>query len=220
MKPARTLALATSLGAVALLTGCAASTPVPVTPAAPLTLTMPAQLDGKATLLSPLDADYARADPTGAVKPAGEGNLEAALVVKLTADLPVWRLWSGPDKKDARGNTNRIGQWWSYDAPHGSRRDYRAAYEICTPWNDLYWVARCTLKSGAVVAVGPGNSVSAQTCGDPAGQEAYPANERDWQLYVAKAWTRLGADKELDCPDPSQDYLADPTDISRPAATN
>ena len=68
-----------------------------------------------------------------------------------------------------------------------------------------------------MVATGPGNSVSAHTCGDASGLEAYSANPRAWQIFVTKAWTRVGADKELDCPDPSQDYPADSSDISRPA---
>lgn len=186
--------------------------------AAPAELPLPEALKGKAVVLAAADADYARADLAGAVKPAGEGGLVRGIVVRLTSDVPVWRMWSGPAKKDARGNTNRIGQWWSYDAPRGTQQEYRQAYEICTPWNDLTWVAKCTLKSGAVVAVGPGNSVSAATCGDAAGKEAYPVNDKDWQVWIAKAWTRLGADKELDCPAESADYEADPADISKKRA--
>jgi hypothetical protein len=178
---------------------------------------LPAVLQGKAQLLTAADPEYARADLANAAKPAGEGGLiqGRGMVVRVTADVPVWRLWSGPEKKDARGNTNRIGQWWSYDAPRGSQQGYRQSYEICVSWNDLTWVAKCTLKKGAVVAIGPGNSVSAATCGDAAGKEAYPANERDWQIWIAKAWTRLGTDKELDCPAEGVDYEADVADITR-----
>jgi hypothetical protein len=180
---------------------------------------LPEVLKGKAVVIAAADADYARADLAGAVKPAGEGGLARGMVVRLTADVPVWRMWSGPTKKGARGNTNRIGQWWSYDAPHGTQQEYRKAYEICVPWNDLTWMAKCTLKSGAVVAIGPGNSVSAATCGDAAGQEAYPANDKDWQVWIAQAWTRLGANKELDCPAESADYEADPADIAKKRAS-
>lgn len=179
---------------------------------------LPKALRGKAVLVAPEEADYAKADLASAVKPAGDGGISRGIVVRLTADVPVWRLWSGPAKKDARGNTNRLGQWWAYDAPKGSQQDYRTAYEICLAWNDLTWVAKCTLKKGAVVAVGPGQSVTAKTCGDVTGKESYAANERDWQVFVSKAYARVGADKELDCPADSADYQADLANITKAAA--
>lgn len=179
---------------------------------------LPHKLHGKAVVLEASDPDYARADIAGAVKPAGEGGIKEGIVVRLTADVTVWRMWNGPAKKDARGNTNRLGQWWAYDAPRGTQEEYRKAYEICLGWNDLTWVAKCTLKKGAVVAIGPGNSVTAKVCGDPTGKEAYPVNERDWQVWLSKAWGRVGADKELDCPPESADYEANLAHIAQPKA--
>ncbi len=181
-------------------------------------LALPAALQGKAEVLPSTDPDYARADLTSAVKPEGQGGISAGIVVRLTEDIPVYRMWSGPDKKDSRGNTNRLGSWWSYDAPQGPVSGYRADYEICNSWNDLSWVATCTLKKGSVVAIGPGQSVSAATCGDVMGKESYPANAEDWQLYVSKAWTRTST--ELICPAESADYQANPDDISKPKAAN
>lgn len=175
-------------------------------------LKLPKKLEGKAVVLAATDADYARAQVDGAVKPAGQGGISEALVVRLTADVPVYRMWNGPDKKDARGFTNRIGQWWGYDAPKGKVEQYRVDFEICNGWNDLTWVATCTLKAGSVVAIGPGQSVSPETCGDPTGKESYPANSRDWQVWVAQAWAR-GA--ELVCPPEDQDYPADPQNIAK-----
>ena len=104
-----------------------------------------------------------------------------------------------------------MGQWWSYDAPKGDQAGYRKDYEICMGWNDLTWMATCTLKKGSVVVVGPGQSVSAQTCGDPSGQESYPANAEDWQVYVDKAWARSA---ELSCPPESADYEVNPANIA------
>ncbi|MGL4409250.1 hypothetical protein [Zoogloea sp.] len=177
-------------------------------------LSLPAQLAGKAVVLQSSDPDYARAVVGSAVKPAGMGGVSEALVVKITQDIPVYRMWNGPAKLDARGNTNRLGGWWSYDAPQGTVAKYRADYEICKAWNDLTWMATCTLKQGAVVAIGPGQSVSAETCGDPTGQEKYAANASGWQTYVDKPWARSA---ELVCPDVSADYTADPADISKKA---
>lgn len=176
-------------------------------------LSLPKKLEGKATVLEASDPDYARAVIGSAVKPEGQGGVSDGLVVRTTADIPVYRLWNGPEKKDARGNTNRLGGWWSYDAPKGPVEKYRKDYEICKSWNDLTWVATCTLKAGAVVVIGPGQSVSAETCGDPTGQEKYAANAHDWQTYVDKPWTRAA---ELECPPDTSDYAADPKHIDKP----
>ena len=181
-------------------------------PEAPLTL--PASLKGKAEVVAPADPDYARADAAGAIKPAGEGGISQALVVRLTADVPIWRMWNGPTKKDARGNTNRMGQWWSYDAPRGPVDNYRKAYEICVAWNDLVWMAQCTLKKGAVVAIGPGQSVSAKTCGDSTDKETYAENPKDWQVWISKSWTRSGPGKEMACEE-TFDYEVSQADIGK-----
>lgn len=175
-------------------------------------LGLPAQLAGSAVVLKAADSDYSRAVLSEAVKPVGNGGISAGLVVKLTKDVTIYRLWSGPEKKDEKGNTNRLGSWWSYDSPTGKADTYRVNYEICKNWNDLTWVATCTLKSGSVVAIGPGQSVTALTCKDKTGGENYPANPVDWQLYIDKAWTRSS---ELVCPDVAADYKADPYEISK-----
>lgn len=175
-------------------------------------LGLPQQLAGKVTVLQASDPDYPRAVLGAAIKPPGEGGIYAGLVVKTKEDLTVYRLWNGPLKKDKNGNTNRLGSWWSYDPPQGDVGAYRTNYEVCVTWNDLTWVANCTLKSGAVVAIGPGQSVSARTCQDPSGTENYPASPSFWQLYIDKPWTRL---QELICPDQTSDYEANPMDISK-----
>lgn len=176
-------------------------------------LSLPATLKGKAVVLEASDPDYSRAVIDSAVKPDGQGGVSAGLVVRITRSIPVYRMWNGPNKKDAQGRTNRLGGWWSYDAPHGSAKEYRGDYEICESWNELKWVAKCTLKKGAVVVIGPGQSVSAETCGDPTGQEHYAANAEDWQLYLDKPWNRPA---ELACPAETRDYPANPADIGRP----
>jgi hypothetical protein len=179
-----------------------------------LDLVLPPALIGDAVVLSPDDPDYARADFSAAVKPEGAGGLVDGLVVKFTSDVPVFRMWSGPEVVDARGNTNRLGQWWSWNHPAGTQADYRRRFEVCTAWNELDWVVGCTLKAGAVVTVGPGQSVSAEVCGKP--NESYPANPQDWQIYVARAWARTGPEAELVCPDVSADFEVSPQDVSRP----
>lgn len=173
-------------------------------------LPLPAALQGKAVVLSSADPAYGRANVASAIKPEGQGGVSQALVVKLSQDLPVYRMWNGPVTS---GNSNRLGGWWAFDAPRGSREGYRRAYEICGTWNQLVWVATCTLKQGAVVAIGPGQSVSAEICGDSSGYETYGANSRDWQVYVNQSWTRPD---ELSCPPETVDYKADPANVAQP----
>lgn len=180
------------------------------TDAAPLSL--PELLQGKAEVLSPDDPDYARAQIEKAEKPAGQGGLVDGLVIRMTADIPVYRLWNGPDVKNDKGYTNRLGEYWAYDQPTGTVEQYRANYEVCVDWNQLTWVAVCTLRAGAVVAIGPGQSVAAGVCKDP--QESYPVNTTHWQTYIAGAFARS---TELDCSDESKDFKADPDNLREPA---
>lgn len=168
---------------------------------------LPASYLGKVVVVPPSDPAYAQANVAGAVKPPGQGGVSRALVVRATQDLPVYRLWNGPQ---AQGQSNRLGSWWAFDTPNGTREGYRRAYEICGTWNELTWVAVCTLKQGAVVAMGPGQSVSAQTCGDSSGYETYDANGRDWQVYVNQAWNRPDA---LSCPPVESDRPTDPANV-------
>ena len=205
----RTLVLAVAL----LAASCAGRGPVAVPGSGPLQA--PGSIAASVIVLTAESPEYVRADVAAAVKPAGEGNVYRAMVVQLTRDILVYRMWNGPASVDANGRTNRIGSWWTYDVPRGAQRDYRRSYEICTVWNTLAFVATCTLKKGAVVAIGPGNSVSARTCGDPTGREAYPPNDRNWQLYLSKAFERIGPGKELECPDVAEDYEAEPSNLAR-----
>ena len=163
---------------------------------------------GSLELLPPGDAAYEAADPKGATGAPGEGKVVAPYVVRLTRDLTVYRLWSGPLVKNAQGETSRIGQWWTFEPPAGTLPSFRSRYEVCESWSSLRWVATCTLKRGAVVVIGGGQSVSSQTCGRP--NESYPANPRDLQVYIHEAWKQ----DKLSCPPAGADYLDDPMDIS------
>src|SRR3954466_460158 len=70
-------------------------------------------------LVPPADPAYVAADPAGATPGRGVGGVSKPCVVRLTRDVPVYRLWAGPAVKDAQGRTSRIGQWWTFDAPKG-----------------------------------------------------------------------------------------------------
>lgn len=191
-----------------------ASPPSPVAPSVVAHAALPGPIAPYAELVAESDPDFPRAASAKAMKPAGQGGMTTAHVIRITRDLPVYRLWNGPEKKDKDGHTNRIGAWWTYVAPRGPVAIYRHDYETCRAWNDFTWVARCTLKTGAIVAIGPGQSVSAEACGDPTGAENYPANPDAYQTYIDKPWARP---QELECPPEAEDYRADPDDIAKPA---
>ena len=110
--------------------------------------------------------------------------------------------------RDAEGRTSRIGQWWTFEPPAGTLASFRRRYEVCEKWDSLRWVAQCALRRGSVVVIGPGQSVSGQTCG--VATESYPATNRDFQVYVHDAWKRT----DLVCPEESRDYQNDPRDIT------
>lgn len=173
---------------------------------------VPDQISGKVEIVATSDPAWSQANAAAAQKPAGLGGVSQATVIRLNQDMAVYRMWNGPQPG---GRSNRLGGWWAFDKPTGTREGYRRAYEICGTWNDLKRVAVCTLKKGAVVAIGPGQSVSAQTCQDNSGYETYGANTRDWQVYVDQAWNRPDA---LACPPEDQDYEADPANVSMPKA--
>jgi len=171
---------------------------------------MPASFQGKGMeILSNPSPGYTALGK--AVLPEGKGGVTSGTLIQLQADTPVYRLWSGPDVKNAQGYTNMLGGWWSFDAPTGTRDAYRTDYEICKDWNELTWVVQCTVPAGTLVVVGPGNSVAKGECADP--EESYPANAEDWQVYIPDAY------KIVTCPagpTPGTYYQNDPADISKP----
>jgi hypothetical protein len=169
------------------------------------------------TFLSTNDSAYSAADPMGATGAPGEGRVVRAFVVRLEKDIRVYRLWSGPDVLDRSGHTSRLGSWWTFDRPTGSRDSYRRRYEVCEGWNTLTWVASCVLRKGAVVVIGFGQSVSENTCDNRERHESYPQNDRDLQVYIHNAFQRTSLEPpELLCPEQNQDYEDDRDDVSKP----
>ena len=202
--------------ALTALAACAHRVPLQTPTGA--TIEVPQAIASAIEVVAPTDKDYAAADVAGAIQPAGKGGVVTGVAVRLTRDLPVYRLWAGPTVLDAQGHTARIGQWWTFAPPSGTRAGFRRTYEVCVKWDTLQFVAQCTLRRGAVVVIGPGQSVSADTCGDP--RESYPANYRDLQTYIHEAWNRMSPPADdLSCPDQSRDYENDPANIAKPLST-
>ena len=219
------------VAAVTVLAGC-------TTLQRPPSDELPTALRGRAVVLQPDDPAYGHAMAASAVAPSGGGGISRAVVLRIVEPVQVWRLWSGPEVRNAKGYTNRLGPWWSWAEPSGPVDRYRSDYAICLSWNDLTWRAACTLRAGAVVAIGPGQSVSpAQcretvpaecqeaakpqsgpgrsglpaTCEIPVRAERYASKPEVWQLYVHRF---LGEGADLAC-DESLDAPVDSEDVSR-----
>ena len=90
----------------------------------------------------------------------GEGRICAGQTYRVRAPLRIYRVWDG-----AKQNT--YGEWWALAPPRGDRDDYRRAYAVCPEWNALDRLAACTLKAGAQIVLGPGQSA---TCADQIGR--------------------------------------------------
>lgn len=133
----------------------------------------------------------------------GRGGVSECFAVQLVRRTTIYRLWNGPESEV----DNRTGSWWTLTPPAGTVHSYRESYAVCSEWNDLMWVATCSLDEGTIIAVGPGQSA---TCRNP--DERYPANSHDLQVYVPDVRNNPG----LHCPPPTSDYRADPNDLSAP----
>jgi hypothetical protein len=105
-----------------------------------------------------------------------QGKLCLGKVFKMTAQnapaVVVYRVWD-----EARPYT-ALGSWWSFAPPQGPRDRYRQENEICPAWSALNKLSRCTLKSGAEIVVGPGQSAQ---CSNDLIYPASPVN----QVYIA-----------------------------------
>lgn len=120
----------------------------------------------------------------------GEGKLCSGQVFAASqaGSVTVYRVWNS-----AKSYTE-FGKWWSLGKPTGTVDSYRAENAICPEWSELNQLTRCTLKAGAHVVIGPGQSAScmALTYAKSAVNQVYMANDtRVGKLYV-EGCTQLG----------------------------
>jgi hypothetical protein len=88
----------------------------------------------------------------GTLGASGNGKLCTGKVYKVDSPVTVYRVW---DSSRVNGGN---GPWWSFSPPQGSRQSYREENVICPFWSALDRLSRCTLKKGALIVVGPGQS--------------------------------------------------------------
>lgn len=167
----------------ALLTGCNCQQSAPIF--------LPAALIGKVEVVETCPTSRVENCESEilkqAIKEPGQGGISSGVLLRVTEDVAVYRLWNGPHAKlNDYGGTNRIGAWWSADKPSGKGGDYRRNNAICKEWNDLTWEVKCTLKKGTTIAVGPTQSAN---CKDG---DSFPANPT-LQIYVDNVASRFAS---------------------------
>lgn len=173
---------------------------------------MPTEIKGKVEILNCTSSEFDQQALNIAVAAPGEGGISNGVEVKTTEEIKVYRLWDGPDsEKIARtGVTNQYGAWWSLGTPHGTRDQYRNEAAICKRWNDLKWAALCTVKRGAIIVVGPTQSVSEDKCRDPNKPEIKPDH------YSENLTSQIYIDNYLKYVNCEKRYSANPDNIQPP----
>lgn len=111
----------------------------------------------------------------------GKGMLCTGKVFEAKKSVIVYRVW------DAAKPYTLYGGWWSLNKPKGPRDAYQKDNVICPEWSALDRVSQCTLKVGAHVVIGPGQSATCKTGGLPQSEtnQVYVPNDgRNNILYV------------------------------------
>jgi hypothetical protein len=119
----------------------------------------------------------------------GKGGLSTFAVWRVKIPVRVYRLFGG--------NAPAHGRHWTFAAPEGTAEQVRATYGVCKEFNDLTAIVACELPKGALVAVGPGQSV---VCKDGLIFAASPANQvvvfdtKELEKCVTKVWPPAGTE--------------------------
>jgi hypothetical protein len=167
-----------SLLLVPFLVACVGSTPPPCpkAPEPPPASAVPASAAQGAACPGKVEAidGLAPADDDALYKQAlgqpGKGSLCTGQVFEVLRPVKVYRVWT------KEKSHTKLGRWWSFSRPRGPVSEYRRANAICAEWSDLDVVSECTLKAGARVVVGPGQSALCKA-------ESYPVSETN-QVFV------------------------------------
>ncbi|MBV1877329.1 MAG: hypothetical protein KUG79_06780 [Pseudomonadales bacterium] len=118
---------------------------------------------------------------------AGQGKLCQGRVYQSAANsqITVFRAWNSTNAN------SKLGKWWAFQAPGGKISTFRADYEICYQWSALDKLASCTLKPGAKVVLGTGQSA---TCSE---YLTYPVSDKQ-QVYISDASASVNDCKTFD----------------------
>jgi hypothetical protein len=157
-----------------------------------------------------------------ALKPEGDGGVYEGKILKVKKEFPIYRVYTKKGDPET-GRNNRFGGWWTHVPPGKgiSKADYRRRYEICESFNrDLDLVVQCWIYPGALLLIGPGQSVSEGTCRKPGESYASDTGKDNLQIYIPEMFkhnflSRNGetplqdSDHYIGCPAESDDRSFD-----------
>jgi len=95
-------------------------------------------------------------------------------VAKQNTQITLFRAWNGTNP------ASEFGDWWALKSPRGQVAQYRSEYQICYQWTPMDKMTLCSLKAGAKVVIGTGQSA---TCSQFL---EYPSSDKK-QVYLANA---------------------------------
>lgn len=95
-------------------------------------------------------------------------------VAKQNTQIMLFRAWNGTNP------ASKFGDWWALKSPRGQVAQYRSDYQICYQWTPMDKMTLCSLKAGAKVVIGTGQSASCSQFLD------YPSSDKK-QVYLANA---------------------------------
>lgn len=114
---------------------------------------------------------------------SGAGKLCAGKVFQVISPVSVYRVWH------SEKSYTLYGGWWSFTRPQGPQDRYREENAICPSWSALDRLSSCSIKAGAKIVVGPGQSADCQQdqlayAKSPVNQVFIPNDARNDMLYV------------------------------------
>lgn len=101
-------------------------------------------------------------------RPSGGGYLCSAKSFAVTQPVRLYRLI------DSTQPYSKLGSFWSFDRPTGTREDYRARFAICKQWSQLDRLVACDVRPGTMIVVGTTQSAD---CGQGVTYEKTAANQ-------------------------------------------
>jgi hypothetical protein len=161
---------------------------------------------------------YAASLIDNAVLPEGKGGVYEAKLLKVKKPFPIYRAYTKKTDPATQRN-NRIGGWWAPAPPKpgSTKDDYRRNYEVCAGWNpDLDMVVQCWVYPGALVLIGPGQSVDEAACEKENERYAADREKKHLQIFIFEMYkhqfeshdrqtTPPGKDMFVRCPPPADD---------------
>lgn len=126
-----------------------------------------------------------------ALKPAGKGGVYEGMVLKVKKTIPIFRVYTKKENPQT-GRNNRFGGWWTHVPPGKgvSKSDYRRRYEICESFNpELDRVVECRIYPGALLLIGPGQSVYEELCGKAGESYAFDSGKENLQIYIFEVFS-------------------------------